>query len=257
MADFTSQVSKGIALLDTKSKERNADCSCGVASCRYNETTTPKFAALQNWRDKIDFETLDMDSTQVCVLGQIFGSYDKGLQVLDIQSYGAEYGFSGEMYAGLKEEWARQLGKELAKPVRLDQIRKEQYSSYGVQVASYMYLEVGGTEKKVYVLRSGKITAGNQFVRYDGRNESNSGDYTIMTSEEIKRSYPFIVEPFKPEPGMFVTNDTGKVYYTNEDGDLYEVKDDTYGITFASVANETGWKEVSLPSGKKFRQIVK
>jgi hypothetical protein len=255
MADFTSQVAKGIELLDRKAQERT-NCSCGVASCRYNETTSPKIAALQDWRNKIDAETLDMDSTSVCILGQIFGSYDKGLTLLDIQSYGAEYGFSGEMYADLKKEWLRQLGKEQAKPVRIGQVRKEQYSSYGMEVADYLYIEVDGKETKMWVARNGKINGG-KFVRYDGRDKSQSSDYSLITAEEIARSFPFVVEPFKPEPGMFVTNDKGDVYYVDQDGDLYPVKDDSYGVTWASMENETGWKEVTLPSGKKFRQIVK
>lgn len=254
MADFTSQVSKGIALLDSKSKERTA-CSCGVASCRYNETTSPKISELINWRDKIDFETLDMDSTSVCILGQIFGSYDTGLSKLDIQSYGAEYGFSAEMYGDLKKEWARQLGKELSKPVQLGQVRKEQYSSYGIEVVSYHYTEIGGTEVKVYILRSGKIV-NNEFRRYDGRSESQSSDYTMLTAQEVQNMYPKIVEPFKGEPGMFVTNSNGDVYYVSEDETYYPVKDDTYGVSYSEI-NKDGLKELALPSGKKFRQIVK
>lgn len=254
MADFTSQVSKGIALLDSKSKERT-NCSCGVASCRYNETTEPKFAALVNWRDKIDFETLDMDSTSVCILGQIFGSYDKGLSALDIQSYGAEYGFSGEMYSDLKREWAKQLGKELSKPVQIEQVRKEQYSSYGMQVVTWSWLEVDGKDTKVYTIRNGKISNG-KFVFYDGRTGSQTSDYSFQTAEEIQRNYPVVVEPFKGEPGMFVTNSNGDVYYVDEDLTYYPVKDDTYGVSYSDI-NSDGLKELTLPSGKKFRQIVK
>jgi len=35
-----------------------------------------------NWRSEIDIETLEMDSSSQCVLGQLFGDYQSGLTTL-------------------------------------------------------------------------------------------------------------------------------------------------------------------------------
>lgn len=39
---------------------------------------------LPGWRDEIDQDFLDLGNTCNCVLGQLFGSYDRGVKVLGL-----------------------------------------------------------------------------------------------------------------------------------------------------------------------------
>jgi hypothetical protein len=83
-------------------------------------------------RDMVDLHTLSLDSDWDCVLGQIFGRYSTGMEVLfpEIPEYdcdwreqrGAEYGFfqtyrdpnAFDRYAALHDEWVRVLSEERA-----------------------------------------------------------------------------------------------------------------------------------------------
>jgi hypothetical protein len=81
-------------------------------------------------RDLVDLDTLSLNSDWDCVLGQIFGLYATGMELLfpEIPAYdyywreqrGAEYGFfqsycepnAFERYAALHDEWVRLLSEE-------------------------------------------------------------------------------------------------------------------------------------------------
>jgi hypothetical protein len=86
------------------------------------------------WREKIDVFKLDLNDGQMCVLGQVYGSYDDGLNELGLSDCGAEYGFyvqrfldvqrpdrnedAGSLYRQLTFEWLDELKpKQLPKPV--------------------------------------------------------------------------------------------------------------------------------------------
>jgi hypothetical protein len=55
----------------------------------------------QNWHNAIDLDTLNMGSERDCILGQLFGTYWKGKEVLNIMT-GADYGFDA-VYDGYEE----------------------------------------------------------------------------------------------------------------------------------------------------------
>jgi hypothetical protein len=68
------------------------------------------------WYAQIDLQRLDMDSYDDCVLGQLFGSFEGGLETLDaVGLYIYNIGFAGvpgdprEVYELLGELWTREI----------------------------------------------------------------------------------------------------------------------------------------------------
>lgn len=64
-----------------------------------------------NWCEKIDLKTLHLDSSYFCVLGQVYGGYSSGLNILEIDE-GWEYGFdikNGGSYRNLNKEWVKAI----------------------------------------------------------------------------------------------------------------------------------------------------
>lgn len=68
------------------------------------------------WRDKVNCAILDVYSLKDCVVGQVFGSYDAGDRVLDLDDTKARYyGFDAENpndkeeYENLTNEWKRRI----------------------------------------------------------------------------------------------------------------------------------------------------
>lgn len=84
--------------------------------------------AVPNWFTRIDTETLDLDSSQACILGQLFGDYSEGmtymmdrhgLKVFD-DDWALRHGFlTGCLEEGrvfplrLKQEWITVIGARL------------------------------------------------------------------------------------------------------------------------------------------------
>src|SRR6478735_12553958 len=66
-----------------------------------------------NWRDLVDVNTLRLESCEVCVLGQVFGSFEDGLNNLDLtQSTSKDYGFNTNYsMQELTKAWKDALGK--------------------------------------------------------------------------------------------------------------------------------------------------
>lgn len=64
----------------------------------------------ESWRDRIDLQTLQIEGTQRCVLGQLYGGFNRGLAELGV-SYEPDvsrFGFAAPMdvtYAELNEAW--------------------------------------------------------------------------------------------------------------------------------------------------------
>jgi hypothetical protein len=90
-ADIRDRVSNGVALLDER---------------------------VANWRDRVCVGSLWIESADTCVLGQIYGDYDIGIEALNILGEGKQYGFSTysrsstyglSEYAELQAEWVRVL----------------------------------------------------------------------------------------------------------------------------------------------------
>ena len=66
------------------------------------------------WRDLVNLSSLRLESCDVCVLGQVFGSYDSGKDALDLDSYEAQqYGFNTDYsFQELTAAWKDALGKD-------------------------------------------------------------------------------------------------------------------------------------------------
>lgn len=90
------------------------------------------------WADKVDVNTLDMQSCTMCVLGQVFGDYTEGLVYLGVDGfslYGTSdrylYGYSdnssGDRWAFLTGLWQAEVAKrQQHQPVVLDAPAKPQ-----------------------------------------------------------------------------------------------------------------------------------
>ena len=75
------------------------------------------------WADEIDVERLDLLDGCDCVLGQLHGGYEKGLEALgqfSDQASSAAHGFDGEdgqatreVYAFLTAAWKRRIAKRV------------------------------------------------------------------------------------------------------------------------------------------------
>lgn len=73
-------------------------------------------AEVPTWRDKIDPSRLHLTNCKECVLGQVFGSYEAGLNALGLTWDAADYGFSLEsespqQWAWLTRTWHMVLGR--------------------------------------------------------------------------------------------------------------------------------------------------
>jgi hypothetical protein len=67
---------------------------------------------LPGWRDHIDPNSLDLSGCEECILGQLFGDYSKGVELLGIKSPG-KYGFiqrGRTTYGRLTDAWKSVLG---------------------------------------------------------------------------------------------------------------------------------------------------
>lgn len=78
------------------------------------------------WESRIDPEILNLGSCQFCILGQIYGDYNKGKHELRIDD-GPDFGFDAEggsdrHYALLTHAWLRVIKKRLTS--RLSRIVK-------------------------------------------------------------------------------------------------------------------------------------
>lgn len=61
---------------------------------------------LPGWHEDVDLETLDQRTTLVCVLAQVFGSYDEGRRALGVSNRNAsDYGFLIVLDAADIKEW--------------------------------------------------------------------------------------------------------------------------------------------------------
>lgn len=77
------------------------------AVCRGAEVFDEK---IPDWFNRIDIPSLRMQSLVTCCLGQLYGTYATGLEVLRLSAYDAQrHGFvagnSGDEYEELKKHW--------------------------------------------------------------------------------------------------------------------------------------------------------
>lgn len=53
-------------------------------------------AVAPEWRERINVDTLDIDDAGYCILGQVFGSFEVGMRMLELShERSIAYGFNG------------------------------------------------------------------------------------------------------------------------------------------------------------------
>lgn len=221
MTDYTAKVNAGIALLDSEKP---------------------------GWRDKIDLGTLDLGSCAVCILGQVFGEYETGIDELDINGY--DYGFNGDNYRELTAAWKEALGKNNALVEKGD-VYKDKYGSAVKVLQTHLVRLDDDTVISTYVVSSGQIKSG-KFETYGGTMSLN----VLQKSEfESGGAYPIKVAQLKLEAGMFITAN-GKNYFVHNSNEVRELKDGAYATNAAYVDLEDA-REMFTGMGVKFSQSVK
>lgn len=233
MTDYAAKVAEGIKFLD----------SDGPA----------------NWRQEINLDSLRLESCEVCVLGQVFGSYDNGLENLDIQDSSAyRYGFNtnGSM-TELTQAWKDALGKNNTL-VEMDDIYSDTASGTccTVRVVGTKSVEISpGKSEMVYIVQSGTVIDRKTFKPYDVK------QVAVLFKKDFEAGglYPTKVELVKPlalKKGMFVTNDTGKVWYVVDPYWVREVADQAEAKSSGSIAGSKGLREVTTYNGTKFSNTI-
>lgn len=214
--------------------------------------------ASSDWRSEIDLDNLRLESCEVCVLGQIFGQYEDGLSELGIDSYEATgYGFSTNgSWQELTQAWKDALGTNNTL-VELGDIYADTAtgSCCAVRVVSTKSVEISpGKTEMVYIVQSGSVVSG-RFTTYDSKQVS----VLFKHHFEANGSYQNKIEPVKAlqlKKGMFVTNDTGKVWYVVSVYWLREVADQAQVVGHDKIAGSNGLREVTTYSGKKFSETI-
>jgi hypothetical protein len=64
---------------------------------------------LPGWQDEIEWDELDMEHCETCIIGQLFGDYDRGMRILQLgEKDGRRLGFQTEgNWAKLAGLWRR------------------------------------------------------------------------------------------------------------------------------------------------------
>lgn len=218
--DFSAQVTAGMSLLDQQRP---------------------------GWRSEIDLGTLDLGNCQVCVLGQIFGDYEDGLEALDI-SDPYKYGFNAVdgMYA-LTEAWKDALGKNKVL-VEVGDIYTDESGCCGIKVVQTEMVSVDGETITVYLVKSGYVSSGEL-------KESSGVSLVRKDVFEENGSYPKRLVQFKPKRGTFITNDTGKVYYVHSETIVREIADQSRSYWLSDI-DQKGLREAVTSSGILLSEIV-
>lgn len=224
MSDYSAKVIKGIKLLDSEKP---------------------------GWRSDIDLDKLDLGSCSVCVLGQIFGDYEVGVEELDID--GHEYGFNtlGSMVE-LTQAWKDALGKNNVLVEKGD-VYTDKGGCCAVKVLSTTIAEINGKQVTLYITLSGNVSDG-VFKAY----ETVRGGLAVSRKEAFEPGgyYSTKIEPFKFEEGMFVTNDTGNVYYIKNASTARLVSSSPV-VVWTDEIDKEGLRELTLSSGLKFSDTIK
>lgn len=230
MTNYTSVVAKGIQFLD---KNYSGD-----------------------WRSKLDLDELDLGSCSVCVLGQLFGSYDTGLNEmgLDESRYGDENAYSlgfntSDSMAALTKAWRDALGKDNLL-IEKDDVYKEADYTYAVKVLQTHLVDLDGVNTMLYVVQGGRVR--------DGAFVSDAIMPTIALRDDFGKgaTWSVKVEEFIPKPGTFVQNAAGQSFYVHGDGQLRELKDGAKAVDISKV-DRVGLKVMKTAFGHDFSDVVK
>lgn len=224
MTDFTAKVNAGIALLDREQP---------------------------GWREKIDLDTLDLASCSVCVLGQVFGDYDDGIDALGVSGY--DYGFN--TMGGMQEltaAWKEALGKNNVLVERGD-IYKDTYGSAVKVLQTHLVRLDDDTVISTYVVQTGLMRNG-VFVG-DKYNNVPAVAALQKSHFEANGTYHTKVTQLRLETGMFITS-KGKNYFVHSPNEVRELKDGAYAV-HVSTLDLSDAKEMTTGMGVKFAKSVK
>lgn len=203
-----------------------------------------------SWRDSINLDTLNLGSCSVCVLGQVFGDYQEGLDELDLEE-GYDYGFntmSGDM-TELTAAWKVALGKNNVLVEKGD-VYKDSYG-YAVKILQTHTLTVEGKTVITYLAQSGTVTGGKFKAYGDG------SSVTLYNKDvfEPGGGYSIKVKEFQVQAGMFLVNDAGETFYAVSHGSVRPIKDGAYAVWLTSI-DQKGLRELTLPNGDLFSSKV-
>lgn len=78
---------------------------------------------LPGWRDDIDLALLDLKFGTRCIIGQLYGSWGRGMMLIgrrttgEFYTWSQQHGFYGDDYPRLTAEWRYVItGREMKKP---------------------------------------------------------------------------------------------------------------------------------------------
>lgn len=207
----------------------------------------------QDWRSKIDLGSLRLESCDVCVLGQVFGVYDNGLDALDIDTYDAKkYGFNTDYsMQELTAAWKDALGKNNVLVEKGD-VYTDKPGCCAVKVVGTSMVNIDGEMVTAYIVVSGSVNNG-VFTKHSGVQPEV---YLKSQFEENGGYYNTKLESFTFKKGQLVTNDTGKIYFVISEYEVREVKDQGMALLTSSV-DRKGLREVRTYNGKLFTDTMK
>lgn len=222
MTDYAAKVAAGIKLLDSKKP---------------------------GWRSKVEADDLNLGSCDVCVLGQVFGSYDLGLSDLGLDTFDAkDYGFNTSYdFQDLTDAWKDALGKN-GVLVEKGDVYKDNYG-YAVKVLQTIILSVDGKTITTYLVLGGNVDVAGTFKTYDEKH------VTALQKSDFEVVYKTKVEKFVPKKGMFVTNSAGQNFYMVNDYEARELKDGAYTRDINNI-DTAGLREMLTGPGKKFSDTI-
>lgn len=153
-----------------------------------------------DWRKKIDLDALDMGSCDSCVLGQLFGDYGTGVDVLNLPyGKGSELGFDSNQpdfnYEEVQAAWVVLLKPDTAPSGGAESLWEHKNNSHrNIRIAGGT-VTVSGQE---YWPVSYGYMMGDEFFA--------SGDPTLMRTADLYMEY----KPYEPKPkfpvGSFLTD---------------------------------------------------
>ncbi|UJQ86919.1 hypothetical protein SEA_TREAT_84 [Streptomyces phage Treat] len=223
MRDYSNEVAKGIKVLDQQ---------------------------VPNWRQKIDVENLDLGSCSICVLGQVFGDYNDGIEKLNVDGY--EHGFNTTgSYAELKDAWVEALGKTNTLIEKGD-IYRDTYG-YAVKVLQTTLVRVSDTETlSAYLVQSGRVKNGS----FTGDLSQGKPLVSMLKRSDFEAggSYSTKVPKLKLKAGMFITAG-GKNYFVHSVNEVRELKDGAYAVSVSTV-DLTDAKEMNTGMGVTFGRSI-
>lgn len=210
-----------------------------------------------DWRKKVDARSLDLASCDVCVLGQIFGSYDTGKADLDIDTTEAKkYGFNTDYdFSALTKAWKTALGADNVL-VEKGQIWTDRPGCCAIKVVGTQSISVDNKDVMLYLVQYGSVNKSNgKFTA------SDATEVSLLKRSDFGTGAPMYVNKFsffQLKSGMFVTNSTGKVYYIETEGEYGYAREvaDQRSSVYNNTIEKQGLRELRLPSGKLFSDTV-